>query len=155
MVKRLAVFGVVVALVALAVGLVTPALGSSRADDGQQVIRVVSITTEQKFLDLGPHGFSLGDELVFSSKELKGGAEVGHSGIVCTVTSLDREELECVATTWFRGGQITTQGLVAGDPETFVIPVTGGSGKYEGAEGELHVRSVSDTKEILTFHLED
>ena len=153
--KRLGVMGAAIALVALAVGVVSPALGSSSDDDGHRTIRVVSITTEEEFLDLGAEGFSLGDQLVFSSNELKDGQQVGHSGVVCSVTSLEREELQCVATTWFHGGQITAQGLVAGEPEKFVVPITGGSGKYVGAEGELHVLVVSDTREILTFHLED
>jgi len=32
--------------------------------------------------------------------------------------------------------------------------ITGGTGKYEGAKGELHVQNVSPTEGILTFHLE-
>jgi hypothetical protein len=116
---------------------------------------VVEITTEQEFLDLGAEGFSLGDEFVFSAKLLKGGDQVGHSGVVCTLTSLEREESQCQATAWFQDGQITAQGLVAGEPETIVLPITGGSGKYEGAEGEAHGRRLSGTKEIITFHLSD
>jgi hypothetical protein len=154
--KRLGVLCAAIALTALAVGVVSPALGSSSDDDdGKQVIRVVSITTEEEFLDLGAEDFSLGDEFVFSAKLLKGGKEVGHTGVVCTITSLEREEAQCVGTAWFSDGQITVQGLIAGEPETFVLPVTGGSGKYEGADGEVHVREVSDTREILTFRLED
>jgi hypothetical protein len=153
--KRLAVLGAATALVALAVGAVSPALGSSGDDDEAQTIRVVEITTEQEFFDLGAEGFSLGDEFVFSAKLLKGGEQVGHSGVVCTLTSLEREESQCQATAWFDDGQITAQGLVAGEPETIVLPITGGSGKYEGAEGEAHGRRVSETKEILTIHLSD
>jgi hypothetical protein len=152
--KRVGVFGVAIALAALAVGAVGPAFGSSGDDDKQRTIRVVSLITEQDFLDLGAEGFSLGDEFVFASKELKGGKEVGHSGVACTLTSVQREEFQCVATQWFENGQITAQGLVSGEA-TFVVPITGGSGKYEGAEGEVHVRQVSETKEILTYHLED
>jgi hypothetical protein len=154
--KRLVVLTGAVALAAVAFAGLSPALGSNGDDDdGDRVIRVASITTEEEFVDVGAEGFSLGDQFVFSSKELKGGEEVGHSGVACTFTSLEREEVHCVATTWFEGGQITLQGLIAGEPQNFVIPITGGSGKYEGAEGELHVRSLSATKEILTFHLEE
>jgi hypothetical protein len=71
------------------------------------------------------------------------------------LTSLEREEAQCQATAWFQDGQITAQGLVAGEPETIVLPITGGSGKYEGAEGEAHGRRLSGTKEIITFHLSD
>jgi hypothetical protein len=152
--KRLGVLGVAVALMALGVGAISPALGSS--EDGERTIRVVAITVEEEFLDLGAEGFSLGDQGVSSEKLLKGGEEVGHSGVVCTITSVEREEVQCAATAWFNGGQITVQGLVGfAAGETFVFPITGGSGKYKGAEGEVHVRDVSDTKSILTFRLED
>jgi hypothetical protein len=153
--KRLGLLGAAIALVALAVGAASPALGSSADDDERRTFRVVEITTEQEFLDLGAEGFSLGDEFVFSAKLLKGGEQVGHSGVVCTLTSLEREESQCLATAWFQDGQITAQGLVAGEPETIVLPITGGSGKYEGAEGEAHGRRISATKEIVTFHLSD
>src|SRR5919106_2820108 len=136
MLKRLAVLCVTVALIALGVGAVTPALGSS-SDDKGRTIRVVSINEEEEFLDLGAEGPSLGDEFVFSSKLLKGGEQVGHTGVVCTATSVEREELQCLATSWFENGQITAQGLVSGE-ETFVVPITGGSGKYKGADGEVH-----------------
>ena len=60
-----------------------------------------------------------------------------------------------MATAWFRNGQITAQALINFSQDPPAIPITGGSGKYEGAEGELHVRPISQTKEVLTFHLED
>lgn len=153
--KRLGVLGAAIAIVALVVGAVSPALGSAGDDDEGQTIRVVAITTEQAFVDVGDEGESLGDEFVFSSKLLKGGEEVGHAGVICTIVSLERLEAQCQATAWFDDGQITAQGLVAGEPETIVLPITGGSEKYEGVEGEAHSRRVSETKEIITFHLSD
>jgi hypothetical protein len=157
MVKRLGVLGAVIALVALAVGVVGPAFGSSGDDDDDKrwTIRVTSITTEDGFVDLGDEGDSLGDQFVFSSKYLKGGKEVGHDSVVCTITSLERQEAQCVATAWFHNGQITAQALINFSQDPPTIPITGGSGKYEGAEGELHVRPISETKEVLTFHLEN
>jgi hypothetical protein len=157
MAKRLGVLGAAIALVALAVGVVSPALGSSGDDDDdkQWTIRVTSITTEEAFVDLGDKGDSLGDQFVFTSKYLKDGKEIGHDGVVCTITSLKRQEAQCVATAWFRGGQITGQALVSFTEPPPAVPITGGSGKYKGVEGELHIRPVSETKEILTFQLED
>jgi hypothetical protein len=153
--KRLAVLGAAVALIALGVGAVTPALGSSGDDDKEHTIRVVSVLDEEAFVDLGDEGESMGDQFLFTSKYLKGGEEVGHDAVVCTIVSLERQEAQCVATAWFSDGQITAQALIAFTDEPPAIPITGGSGKYEGAEGEIHVRTVSETKEILTFHLED
>lgn len=154
--KRLGVLGAVIALVALTVGAISPALGSSGDDDDKKwTIRVVSITEEFAELDLGAEGESLGDQFVFSSKLLKDGDVVGHDGVVCTLVSVERQEGQCVATTWFDDGQITVQGLINFTEDPPAVPITGGSGKYEGAEGELHIRPVSETKEVLTFHLED
>ena len=153
--KWLGALGAAMAMTALAVSAITPALGSSGDDDRDERIRVHSITTEEEFLDLGSEGISLGDEIVFSTNLRKGRENVGRLGVVCTFTSVDHEEAECVATAWFGGGQIAVQGLLVGGPERFVLPITGGSGKYEGAEGEVHVRQVSETEEILTFHLSD
>jgi hypothetical protein len=155
--KRLGVLGAAIALVALAVGVVTPALGSSGEgdDDKQRTIRVTSITTEEAFVDLGDEGDSLGDQFVASSKYVKDGEQVGHDSVVCTITSLERGEAQCVATAWFRGGQITGQALISFEGEPRPVSITGGSGKYVGAEGEVHIRPLSETKAILTFHLED
>ncbi len=155
MTKRLGALGAAIAVVTLAVSVVSPALGSSADDDKQQTIRVVAITTEEEFLDLGAEGPGLGHQVVFAQELAKGEQEVGHAGVVCTVTSLEREESQCVATAWFRGGQITVRGLVPLQAGDFTLPITGGSGKYEGAEGEAHVRDISDTTAIVTFHLDD
>ena len=52
-------------------------------------------------------------------------------------------------------GQITAQALVTlGSMAPYVVAITGGSGKYLGAEGEIYVRPVSGTEGILTFDLQ-
>jgi hypothetical protein len=152
--KRLGVLGAAIAMVALTVGAVSPALGSSGDEDGKRTIRVVSVLEEEAFVDLGDKGESLGDQFLFTSKLLKGGDEVGHDAVVCTIVSLERQEAQCVATAWFSDGQITAQVLVTVTEEPSAVPITGGSGKYKGAEGEIHIRPVTETKEILTFLLE-
>jgi hypothetical protein len=44
---------------------------------------------------------------------------------------------QCIATYVFRGGQITGQALIRlGDPAPYAVAITGGSGRYEGVEGE-------------------
>jgi hypothetical protein len=44
-----------------------------------------------------------------------------------------------------------------GDPAPYAVAITGGSGKYQGVEGEVRVRPASETQPrgILTFHLMD
>jgi hypothetical protein len=151
--RRLALLGTAIALVAIAVGVV-PAWGSSGDKDKQRTFRVDAVNTEQNFLDLGATGNSLGDQIVFTGQLLKGDTEVGHQAGVCTVTSVARNEAQCVATYALRGGQVTAQALVnLGSSAPYAVAITGGSGKYEGAEGEVRVQPVSETRGILTFHL--
>jgi hypothetical protein len=153
--KRLGALGAVIAVLALAVGIALPAAGLTGNAAQDQTIRVTAVTTEQKLLDLGGPGFSLGNEIVFSQKLLQGANQVGHDGSVCTEVSVARQEAQCIATYSFPGGQITAQALVIfGSTAPYDGSITGGTGKYEGAKGELHVQNVSPTEGILTFHLE-
>ncbi len=150
--QAVGVLGAAVALVALAVGLVGPAWGSSGDDGKQRTFRLEALTTEQEF-----EGTALGDQIVFTTQLLKGDTEVGHQGGVCTVTSVQRNEAQCVATYSLPGGQITGQALIIlGDPAPYSVAITVGSGKYKGVEGEVRVDPASATQPrgILTFHLE-
>ncbi len=147
--KRLAFLGTAIALVALAVGVVSPAWGASGGKHGQTTFRLLAVTTELQF-----QGTALGDQIVFTNKLLKGDTEVGHEGAVCTVTSVARQEAQCVATFSLRGGQITAQALVhLGDLTPYRVAITGGSGRYEGAEGQIEVQPVSQDSGIHIFHL--
>jgi hypothetical protein len=153
MLKRLGAAGAMVGVAALAVGSIGPATGSTDDDDGHERIRVVSTNTEESFVDVGEPDISLGDAYVFTSRLTRFGRTVGHTGVVCTTTSVTMEEAQCVGTAKLRRGQITVQGLLAGEPEEFELPITGGTGAFEDVGGTLVVQFVSDTKEILTFHV--
>jgi hypothetical protein len=149
--KRLGVLGAAVALVALAVGLVGPAWGASGDDAKRATFRLLAETTELQF-----EGTALGDQIVFTNRLLKDGTEVGHEGAVCTVTSVERQEMQCIATFSLRGGRITAQALVRlGDLTPYLVAVTGGSGRYKGVEGEIEVRPVDDRSGIHIFRLKD
>ena len=156
MFKRLGVVGVVVGVSALAVGSTAPATSAGSGDDDDRTtIRVLSTVTEDTFLDVGDPDFSLGDSFIFSSELTRNGDKVGHSGVVCTVTSAVMGEFQCLGTAQFRHGSITVQGLVGtqGDPSRLAI--TGGTGAFEGAEGTLLVRPISDTQDRLVFSVSD
>jgi hypothetical protein len=159
MFKKLGVSGCVVAVAALAVGSVAPAAGTGKDDDNgdhRSWIKVVSTNTEEEFIDVGTPDFSLGDQFVFTSELTKHGKTVGHAGVVCTITSVAAEEAQCVGTAWFdKHGQIAIQGLLAGEPRDFSFPITGGTRDFEDAGGTLFVHEISDTKELLAFHIED
>jgi hypothetical protein len=154
--KWLGVLSAAIAAVVLAVGVVSPAAGSSGNEHRHRTLRVDAIVTELSQVDVGATGPSLGDQIVFSEKLLQGGNEVGHAGAVCTTVSLARQEAQCNATYALGDGQITAQALIIlGSKAPYDGAITGGSGTYEGAGGVVHVRPVSDTEGILTFDLQD
>lgn len=164
--KRLRVLGAVIALAVLTVGAVPPALGSSDSgsttarDTDEQTISVIFVPKEVAEIDNGAEGFSLGDDFVFSGNLRQGGERVGRYGVVCTFISTadpDHVEAQCPATATLPGGQITVQGVVVNRSLDVTLPIIGGSGDYEGAEGQLVQRNISTATKIkaaLTFHLE-
>jgi hypothetical protein len=163
--KRLGLLGAVIAVTALVVGAVSPALGSSSQGSAStssgQTIRVLAVFTEfDASIDVGAPGFSLGDEVVFSGNLLRNGEQVGRVGVVCTFVSTanaDRVEAQCPTTSILPGGQITTQGTIVNRSLNFTLPITGGSGKFQGAGGQVVSRDVSTPTQPqveLTFHVE-
>jgi hypothetical protein len=119
---------------------------------------VIATMTEVSQIDLGAKGPSLGDEIVFAGNLLQSGHQVGHQGGVCTTVSLKRQEAQCIATYSFGGGQITAQALIRlGGTAPYLVAITGGTGRYDGAEGQIHVRPATpaNPRGILTFYLED
>ena len=167
--KRLGILGAVIAVVALGVGAVSPALGSSShgsastsSGHADKMIRVVAVFTEfDPNIDLGAPGFSLGDEVVFAGNLLRDGEQVGRVGVVCTFVSTqnaDRVEAQCPATATLPGGQITIQGVIVNRALNWTLPITGGSGRYDRARGQVVSRDISTPTQPqveLTFHLED
>lgn len=162
----------IVALVAviLAAGGVTLASADSgkRAGDGRsEVIKLFALTDldQSADLDLGATGESVGDRFVFSDDlyTRKGGDKVGIDGGECIVVRLDTAArsatVQCAVTASLDDrGQITVQGLVTFSESeagaTFTLPITGGSGDFRGASGEITVEELSDTESNLTLSLD-
>jgi hypothetical protein len=80
--KRLAILGAIIVVVALVIGAVSPAWGSSShgsastssGNEDQQAISALAVFTEfDPSIDLGAPGFSLGDEVVFSGNPAQHG----------------------------------------------------------------------------------
>jgi hypothetical protein len=168
--KRVGLLGAVIAVVALVVGAVSTASGasldgsasrSSRHDDREKTLRVTAVFTEfDPNIDVGAPGFSLGDMVVFSGNLLQRGQQVGRIGVVCTFVSTqnaDRVEAQCPTTSILPDGQITTQGTIVNRSLNFTLPITGGSGRYQGAGGQVVSRDVSTPTQPqveLTFQLD-
>jgi hypothetical protein len=153
--------------VGLAVGGVTLASAhptGSSDDHGTQVFTVFTVTVQSESLDLGPQGFSLGDQVVFADDvyDHKGGTKIGTDGVVCTVVRVTDAATgsgtaQCVATAQLADGQITVQGFnsFTGDelPAPFQLAITGGTGAYANARGQVTVEELSETEANITLEL--
>ncbi|HYZ80298.1 MAG TPA: hypothetical protein VE571_03465 [Solirubrobacteraceae bacterium] len=117
------------------------------------------------FLPVTPGQFSLGARDVFSDDLFtsKGGKSLGSDGGVCTVTrvadaSTASGTLECEVTFSLPGGQIATQALttITNGNLTGTQPgaITGGTGRYHGASGQILVKFLSNTEAYVTFVLD-
>jgi hypothetical protein len=124
---------------------------ASAAPAKRQVLNFYATPLQFKLLDIADIGmFSLGDEAVFSDNLLTGpgGKRVGFDGGVCTVIIVDDATagsgtLHCVITTSLKGGTITTQGFNKvknlAPSGTELSAITGGTGRYQAARGQLRV----------------
>jgi len=102
----------------------------------------------------------LGDVSVITEDAYVGDKKVGTSDLSCTLVRLDLAKhffaAECFNTTVLPGGQITSQGYVTSDQiekVPFKQAITGGTGAYFGARGELTVDEAGDGPAHLTFTL--
>ena len=153
--------GAVLLAFALVVGnfTLTSANASDNGDD--DVIRLVTKTVVDEFIDLAPEGEpNPGDLLVFSDDVYWDGKKVGFLDGTCTFTRVEATagRLHCTVTLTLPDGQITTQGAIripfdAPFPDPFFIAITGGTGDYDEAQGQVKVRFVSDTESRLKVML--
>jgi len=118
-------------------------VSSARADGGESVVHLISTCTAiNKFLDLTPPGPSTGDIYVFIDElytpdhSQKVGEVEGHGFLVDP--SLWSFGLSLTAT--FQDGTISMQMTLYNVPgKTSVGAITGGTGNYAGARGEIGV----------------
>jgi hypothetical protein len=151
--------GVAALTVAMAVTLTTGVASANGGGDRTRKVSVWTETVQDNFLDLGDPGVTLGDRFIFSDdvSRTRGGDVIGSTGGECTVVRVDEEfydsTVQCLVTVWLRGGQITVQGLLSESDERATLAVTGGTGRYKGASGQVKVRFFSDTEAKLVFQL--
>src|SRR4051794_16766923 len=105
--------------------------------------------------DTGPAGDSVGDVLAFANPvfDASNTRQVGTDNGSCIRTAVGAS-YECSWTTSLPGGSIVVSGPFqdAGDS---TLAVTGGTGKYRGASGEmrLHARDAAGSSYDFTFSL--
>jgi allene oxide cyclase len=87
---------------------------------------------------------------VFNAADTK---KVGHDEGFCTRLDPKKGAWECLWTTFLKGGQITVQGPFY-DKKNSTLSVTGGTDAFEGASGQMALKSLNGGKKYdFTFEL--
>jgi allene oxide cyclase len=87
---------------------------------------------------------------VFDTADKK---QVGHDEGFCVRLQVKLGIWECLWTTFVKGGQITVQGPYY-DTHNSELSITGGTGAYAGARGQMDLKSRNGGKEYdFIFHL--
>jgi hypothetical protein len=154
-------------LIVLSVLAATAAVGSAATaagggDGDRETFTLRDVAVQQEFVDLGPAGPSLGDLVVFNDVLKRPGDDrrVGRLYGSCTLTRADptRQAFHCEATTALRDGTIEQAGtvfLVPAQPDRRnVVAITGGTGRFRGAAGQIILRDAGQPIEIFTYQLD-
>ena len=147
MYRRIVATAATSALVALAVG--GGAFASASGGGGSHHVRsftVIGKQTQQTVVNVDGNGFGPGDEFIFSEDlwNTQKTHKLGTLSVICTVVSAQKGSpaAHCVGTARFKGGSIEAAGL---SPErgTTVVAITGGTGSYIGASGQIIIRELN------------
>ena len=127
-----------VSAIAVAVAVAGAGLASGQAAPQQSVLTFIAKPTGGSGLDVGHKGPSIGDEF-FENGKLSGAASGRYQLVTQLVAGNARRGTEDNDLyLMLPGGDIESSG-VHGTVDRFHMPVTGGTGSYEGARGVLTV----------------
>lgn len=130
-------------------------IGPAALADNMETIALVERATTDTVIDLGASGDSAGDMLTFANEIYDQANEklVGSDNGLC-VRTLAGKAWECAYTTTLEKGQITVEGPFY-DGKDSVLAVTGGTGAYVNARGEmtLHARNDKGTEYDFVYTL--
>ena len=101
------------------------------------------------FVDTGKPGPSVGDLAIHSDAVLReDGSQAGTFRQVCTLTDLVgspfTSTFECTGSITLKDGTITMEGPFTPSQAENVAAITGGTGRYSTARGEITVRAEAD-----------
>jgi allene oxide cyclase len=150
--KRFFFVAAAVALGVLAVAVMGGGAGTSGS--GGKVVHVIEHATSDTTTDTGDPGDSAGDVLTFAndvfdaSDTHKVGTDQGYCIRINAPGSY-----ECNWTTFLAGGQITVEGPFF-DTSDSVLAITGGTGAYRNARGQMQLDARNGGTEFdFVFHV--
>ena len=144
--RRRTTAGALATLTAAAALTVTTTL--STADAATSTITLTAMTSHETVVSADAPDHPIGNEFVSAHRLFRGGRQVGVDGAVCQIIDLVGAEsmrVQCVASLRLPKGSLTAQGLptfVESGDQSFTLAVTGGTGAYASARGQVTVRPV-------------
>jgi allene oxide cyclase len=150
--KRLLVLPALAAAGILTFAVVSGGAGTS--GHRGKVIHVIEHATTDTVTDTGPAGDSAGDVLTFANDVFNASdsAKVGSDQGYCIRTEAG-VSWECNYTTFLARGQIVVEGPFY-DAADSTLAITGGTGAYRKARGQLELKSRNGGTEFdFIFHL--
>jgi allene oxide cyclase len=142
----------VITMIAVA-GLGTLALAggsiASSSPSSLTRVHVIEHAVTDTVIDVGAPGDSTGDLLTFHNKlyNAANATVVGRDQGECIRISPAKGTWECRWTSFLPGGQITVEGPFF-DTRDSILAITGGTGRYATAEGDMLLRSRSGGAEF-------
>jgi allene oxide cyclase-like protein len=112
-------------------------------------LREASATPKLTFVDLGAPGLSVGDHVVTTDGVVRpDGTPAGSTEQVCTVVepkaSLFASTFDCAGSFQLDQGQITVQGAFVPNAAESSFAITGGTGAFARARGEVLLATEAD-----------
>jgi hypothetical protein len=117
----------------------------------------VAYRDDFKVSEVGTKGPSLGDRYIEFGEVQQHGDRVGTHGDECTIVQVADNRLcyACLSIVRLADGQLRLEGLVRtpiGEP-TYRMAVTGGTGKYAGATGQVRVTGTGSLSDGQLFEV--
>jgi hypothetical protein len=143
---------IAVATAALAFAAATPAVAKTAhrkaAHAAGKTVHVIEHALTDTEIPTGGGKDVKGNILTFNNPvfDTANKTQVGHDEGFCTRLQVKLGIWECLWTTFLKGGQITVQGPYY-DTRNSVLSITGGTGAYDGARGEMNLNARDGGKE--------
>ena len=153
--RRIMVIGAVAATVVVAAGLVAAATRDERIREPMRIHVVERATTDTVVDTDGDGADSTGDLLTFHNRvfDASNTERVGRSPGDGVRIDPDNGTWECRYITILSGGGITVEGPFFERRDESVLAVTGGTGRFHNARGELVLRPRGATAFDFIFRL--
>jgi allene oxide cyclase len=145
-----------VALAFLVAGFGAGRFGAAPAAAKETVTVIEHADTDTVVDTDGDKKDSRGDMLVFRNElyDSSDAEVVGTSNGSCVRTDPDQKMWECTWTNALPDGSIVVQGPFSDDAEESTLTITGGTGKYASATGEMVVKVHGDKKYEFEINLD-